>query len=203
MKIGGTSFYRRISSLYLKKMNMTLSDLNEGRSIPYKMGDFIISTDDGFDGEPDEASMESFIGDLMTLDPDTLRKQKGKPVYSSKKVFVVTDGQTFSAAFHTAYYLWLLGAQIAGTASSQASNTFMEVTEFTLPYTGLFGSISNSLQLFLPPEHPSAKQLEPDLKLNWENIQKYGCDPDAEILMILNAIKDLRLFKHGLRQISR
>jgi len=190
INIEGASFYRRISPLYLRKMNMTLSDLNAGRRKQFKMGDFMISTDSGFDREPDEAAIESFIGSLMTLDPDVIRKQKGKPVYSPKRVFVVTDGPTFSAAFHTAYYLWLLGAKIAGTASSQAPDTFMEVTEFSLPYTGLTGSISNSLQLFLPIEHPSAKQLEPDLKLDWDKMQKYGYDPDAEILMILDAVKD-------------
>lgn len=189
MSIEGASFYRRISPLYLGKMNMTLSDLNARRSEPFKMGDFMISSDSGFDGEPDETAMEAFVGSLMTLDPEALRKQKGKPVYSPEMVYVVTDGPTFSAAFHTAYYLWLLGAKIAGTASSQAPDTFMEVTEFTLPYTGLTGSISNSLQLFLPPDHPSAKQLEPDLKLDWKTMQKYGYDPDAEILMILDAVK--------------
>lgn len=189
MNIGGASFYRRISPLYLRKINKTLDELNSGRRIPYKMGDFMISSDKGFDGVPDEAATETFVSSLMTLDAESLRKQKGQPLYSPGRVYVVTDGPTFSAAFHTAYYLWLLGAKIAGTASSQAPDTFMEVTEFTLPYTGLTGSISNSLQLFLPADHPDAKQLEPELKLDWKAMQRYGYDPDAEILMILDDVK--------------
>ena len=56
-----------------------------------------------------------------------------------------------------------MGATIVGTSSSQAPNTYMETTPFVLPNTKLNGSISNSLQLYLPIDDPRAKQLRPDL----------------------------------------
>lgn len=85
------------------------------------------------------------IQNAMTETPDLLASLNGKPLYRPKRIFVVTDSRTFSAAFHYAFYLAKMGAEVVGVPSGQAPNTFMEVTPFKLPYTGLTGSISSKL----------------------------------------------------------
>ena len=82
-----------------------------------------------------------------------------------------------------------MGAKIVGVPSSQAPNTFMEVTPFTLPRTNLEGSISNSLQLFLPADDPCAKQLTPDILLTYDDYKRYNFDNQAEVLFLLDYIK--------------
>ena len=83
-----------------------------------------------------------------------------------------------------------MGATIVGTSSSQAPNTYMETTPFVLPNTKLNGSISNSLQLYLPIDDPRANQLRPDWELTYDDYRKYGFDEQAEVLYLLDKIKN-------------
>lgn len=117
-----------------------------------------------------------------------LLKQKGIPVYTPKNVFVVTDAQTFSAAFHYAFYLWKMGAKVVGTSSSQAPNTYMAQTPLHLPITNLFASISNTVQMFLPSDDPKAEMLVPDFPMTEDLYHKYGYDSNAEIMYILEEL---------------
>ena len=82
-----------------------------------------------------------------------------------------------------------MGATIVGTSSSQAPNTYMETTPFVLPNTKLNGSISNSLQLYLPIDDPRANQLRPDWELTYDDYWKYGFDEQAEVLYLLDKIE--------------
>ena len=65
----------------------------------------------------------------------------------------------------------------------------MEITPFTLPHTKLNGSISNSLQLYLPMDDPRAKQLRPDWTLAYDDYKRYGFDEQAEVLYLLDKIE--------------
>lgn len=86
----------------------------------------------------------------MSSDKEELEKMNGVPIYTPKNIFVLMNDETFSAAFHYAFFLWRMGATIVGIPCRQAPNTYMEQTPFELPYTRLKGSISNSIQIFLP-----------------------------------------------------
>lgn len=184
----GVKFYRRISPLYLQKINLTLEKLNRpGRIL--KLGDYTISGESAPAVEPDAKELDRFIDNMMTLNPERLKKLEGKPIYTPENIYVVTDGGTFSAAFHTTFYLWRMGAKVAGVPSSQAPDTFMEATAFRLPRTGLSGSISNSLQMMLPYDDPNAGQLNPEIRLDYETLKRYGYNPDAEILQIIDIVR--------------
>lgn len=185
---GNIGLYRKLSPLYFKKLNISLDEFNKANGGNWSYNDYIISEDAGIDGEIPDEMADGFINSSMTLNKERLISQNHKPVYRPENIYVVTDGGTFSAAFHTAFYMRCLGAKIVGVPSSQAPNTFMEVTEFKLPRTGLSGSISNSLQLLLPADSPEARQLTPEIILDYENLKNYNFDPDAEILMLLDAI---------------
>ena len=68
--------------------------------------------------------------------------------------------------------------------SGQAPNTFMEVTRFKLPNTGLECSASNSLQSCFPTDHPMAKTFTPDFQLSYDDYRQLDFSKDAELLFI-------------------
>ena len=109
-----------------------------------------------------------------------LERLQGKPIYTPPVLVVLCDADTYSAAFHFMFYLRAFGARVVGVPSSQAPNTPMEMTPFTLPGSRLSGSISNSAQIFLPGE-PRAKLLAPDFPLTYEVLQRYRFEEDAAV----------------------
>ena len=137
------------------------------------MGDFI-----------EQSSSISNFDLFMCADMSIIEAQEGAPIYTPKEIYVVTDVQTFSAAFHTAYMLWKMGAKVVGVPSGQAPNTYMEVTRFKLPNTGLECSVSNSLQSCFPTDHPMAKTFTPDIQLSYDDYRQSEFSKDAELLYI-------------------
>lgn len=179
-------FYRKLSPLYFRKINSSIEEFNKKYNCDFTYNDYIIEEqDDESKKELDSTELEKYLSGLMSSRIDILTEQKGKPVYKPADVYVITDGGTFSAAYHTAHYLRQLGAKVIGVASSQAPNTFMETTPFKLTHTGLTGSISNSIQNMLPANHPEARQMKPDVELTTEAFHHFGNDANAEIRMIL------------------
>ncbi|MDB9193454.1 peptidase S41, partial [Parabacteroides distasonis] len=67
--------------------------------------------------------------------------------------------------------------------------TFMEQTPFQLPYTQLNGSISNSMQIFLPPNDRRAKTFWPDLMPTYDDYKRYQFDIHSEIRYLLDQIE--------------
>lgn len=186
----GTTTARRISPLYLEKVNMTLEEFNRSNGTTLRMGDYIFYEDDGGDDTSVEIKQvrRNFIDNAMTASAKLLRKLDGKPLYRPAQVYVVTDGNTFSAAFHYAFFLRRMGAKVVGLPSGQAPNTYMEQTLFKLPRTGIEGQISNCLQLFLPPEDPRAKTFTPDIVFTPEQYASCGWDDNAELILLLQQI---------------
>lgn len=184
----GTGYYQLISPLLLQKQNTDLDKFNHSRNANWKMGDYTLSVKDTIKIPP---AIEYLCrkGIYMSSTPNLLTAQNGKPLYTPQEVFVVTDSQTFSAAFHYAFYLWKLGATIVGVPSRQAPNTFMDQTSLKLPYTGLFVSISNSIQVFMPAKDRRAKIFYPDWMPSYEDYKKYNFDTNTEILYLLEKLK--------------
>ena len=181
--------YRLLSPLYMQKLNMTLEQFNARYHTNYEFGDYTFYESDEKTQAVTDETRTRFVSNSMSCIQDKLAKQNGQPVYTPKHIYVLADADTYSAAFHYMFYLWKMGAKIVGVPSSQAPNTFMEVTPFTLPRTNLEGSISNSLQLFLPADDPCAKQLTPDILLTYDDYKRYNFDNQAEVLFLLDYIK--------------
>lgn len=182
-------FYRIISPLYMNKLETTLEEFNAKQGTHYNFGDYTFDEESAPEDLPLETLRRQFIDQCMSSEKDGLRAQNGAPLYTPKLVLVVTDERTFSAAFHYAFYLWKMGATVVGIPSGQAPNTFMEQTLFKLPYTGLQGSISNSMQIFLPGKDKRAKTFWPDVMLTYEEYRKYGFDKHAEIKYLLEKLE--------------
>jgi hypothetical protein len=172
----------------MSKLNTTLEEYNKKHGTSYRYGNYSFSLPEG---KKDIAIAErrkqfngSLLGDAVTYTNDLF----GKPVYTPKKVFVVTNQQTFSAAFHYAFYLWKMGAAVVGVPSRQAPNTYMENTPFQLPLTSLKGSISNSFQAFLPADDKRAKVFYPDIMLSRKDYEKYKLDKHSALLYLLDLL---------------
>ena len=180
-----TEYYRIVSPLYMNKLEVTLEEFNKRYGTDYNFGDYTFSMEEQED-VPLDTLRRQFIDDCMSSVKEELRAQKGAPVYTPKQVFVVTDERTFSAAFHYSFMLWKMGATVVGVPSGQAPNTFMEQTLFKLPHTGIEGSISNSMQVFLPGKDKRAKTFWPDVMLTYDEYKQAGFDKQAEILFLLD-----------------
>ena len=182
-------FYRLVSPLYLQKINMTLEQFNAENHADYEYGDYTFYESYEETQTVTDERRAQFVNSSMSCVKDKLAKQNGRPVYTPKQVYVLTDANTFSAAFHYMFYLWKMGAKIVGVPSGQAPNTYMEVTHFSLPRTKLGGSISNSMQLFLPADDPNAKQVMPDILITCDDYRRYHFDDQAEVLYLLDYIR--------------
>lgn len=107
------------------------------------------------------------------------------------KVVIITSAATFSAAFQYAFLLKeVCNATIVGAPSSQAYNSGMGTTFYSLTHTGIKGSVSNSYQLFDPDNAIKNRILHPDYPLSWEDFIRFDCNDDAEILYILDLINE-------------
>ena len=154
----------------------------------YAYGDYTFSTDEA-DTTNIEQRRTDFIKNCISSVPEELRKQQGKALYTPEHIYVITNERTFSAAFHYTFYLWKMGATLVGIPSGQAPNTYMEQTLFRLPYTGMQGSISNSIQICFPGKDRCAHTLYPDLMPTYQDYQRYNFDVQTEILYLLDKIK--------------
>ena len=181
-------FYRIISPLYMQKLQTNLQDFNQAYGTDYAYGDYTFSTDEA-DTTNIEQRRTDFIKNCMSSVPEELRKQQGKALYTPEHIYVITNERTFSAAFHYTFYLWKMGATLVGIPSGQAPNTYMEQTLFRLPYTGMQGSISNSIQICFPGKDRCAHTLYPDLIPTYQDYQRYNFDVQTEILYLLDKIK--------------
>lgn len=186
----GCRYETRLSELYLKKNNVTLEGFNEWRGTSYRIGDLMSGDYDTALDVISDSLRNAIIDSYMCLNKGMLRAQNGEPLYRPEHIYVVTNEDTFSAAFHFTYMLWKMGATIVGVPSSQAPNTYMESTPFTLPNTGIQCSVSNAIQRFFPADDPRAKVFRPDWTPTWEDYKRLGFDSRADLLYILENISE-------------
>jgi hypothetical protein len=138
-----------------------------------------------------KANIDSYVRNGYTF-ARWVASLDGKPIYRPKQVIVLCDAVTYSAAFQAMFYLRGLGAKIVGVPSAQAPNTFTSGDPFTLPESGLTGSISNGAQIFMPVE-PNARILTPDFPVDWQTFRKYNFDEQTILRYALDLIAAGRL----------
>ena len=182
----GIQYETKLSEPYLQINNTTLDRFNADRGTCYKLGDMIRNTDGMGVAQINDSIRQQIIDSYVCLDKAMLSQQQGDPLYRPKHIYVVTDQETFSAAFHYAFMLWKMGATLVGVPSSQAPNTYMESTEFVLPNTGIPCSVSNSIQRFLPADDPRAQVFWPAWIPSYEDYKRYNFDLQSDLLYILD-----------------
>jgi hypothetical protein len=68
----------------------------------------------------------------------------------------------------------------------------MATTEFKLPESGLRGSISNSMQIFIPDD-PKANVFHPDFEVTYSIFKKYDFDEETTLRYALDLIAEGKL----------
>lgn len=153
----GMTYASRLSEAFMKKHGMSFESLNASGST-YK------------------------IDDLWYEDTNDKDIQGADYIYTPENVYVVCNEGTFSAAFHALIMFRTMGAIIVGVPSSQSPNTYMEVTEFDLPNSGMHCSVSNAIQKCFPDGSYNSNVLWPDFQPSYGDYAAYGFDKNAELL---------------------
>ncbi len=174
-------FVQRKSALLLQKYHQTLDDLRKAEHDPtLELGDYV-PEEEAVGSGPEQRNQlvaeyvrkgYSFAKPLQALD--------GQPYYRPRRILVLSNPGTFSAAFHFLAFLKEMGAEIVGVPPGQSPNAFMEVTPFRLSRSMLEGSISNSAQVF-SPEAPTASVYPVDHPLTWQTAARFDFDEDAAV----------------------
>ena len=181
-------YITRISQLYLDKYHATLEEMRNRLNDPdLELGDYHFEEEKPQSAEAERRKAIAEYLDKHYSFAQSLEALGGKPIYTPEKVVVLCDTGTFSAAFHMMAYLKDMGATVVGVPSSQSPNSFMETTEFKLPESGLSGSISNSMQIFIP-ENPKANVFHPDFEVTYSIFKKYDFDEETPLRYALDVI---------------
>lgn len=187
----GAEMLRRISPLYLQKIGFSNIDgFNQAYNSNLEIGDYSFGS---FGNVNSNLSLEQKREMLKSGYNGFGAKylEKTEPM-TEVEIFVLCSPKTFSAAYHFTYFLKRLGkTKLVGVASRQAGNAFMETTNFTLPKTGINGSISNSKQVLFSETSESTTILNPDYEMTWENFKEYDFDKNAEIIKTIELIEKL------------
>jgi hypothetical protein len=190
---GQARFVTVWSQLYLDKLHLTLEQARQkSGDARREVGDYVTET--GMPATAKErrlAQLKEYREKGMSFS-EKLDRLDGQPVFRPASVVVLCDADTFSAAFHFLFHLKQLGAKVVGIPPGQAPNAFMEMTEFTLPESGLRGSISNSAQM-LVPDQPQLGVLAPDFPLTDETLRRFGWDQASELRWALELIRQHKL----------
>jgi hypothetical protein len=178
--------------------NRTLENLNQGRSIPLRMGDYL------FDEKliietPEQTSIkrnrESWIKYYQNWSPTFAAEVRSGQYETSCKVqnvVVITSPRTFSGGFWAAVYLKKAGAEIVGVPSGQAGNHFGSVIFPALSNTDITLSVPTKQFLMFPHDPEKGRLLKPDHELTLKILRHYNFDPNADILQALDSYLQLK-----------
>lgn len=188
-----SAFVRRVSQLYLDKNHATLEEMRKNLNDPnLQLGGYHFEEEEPSTAEAERKKVIANYLDKHYSFAKSLEALDGRPVYTPKKIVVLCDANTFSAAFHVMAYFKDMGATVVGVPSSQSPNAFMEMTEFVLPESGLRGSISNSVQIF-DPDNPKADVFHPDFEVTYSIFKKYDFDEETPLRYALDLIEEGKL----------
>jgi hypothetical protein len=110
--------------------------------------------------------------------------------YRPESILVLVNPKTFSSGFTMARHLYLAGATLVGTPSSQASNCFGEILKWSLEHTGIGGVVSGSYFNQFPNDPDLGRVLPVHYPLTYETLASYNFDPNAEYLYALELLRE-------------
>jgi hypothetical protein len=193
----GGSMVRRYSGLYLESTGRTLEQINQGRAVPLRAGDYDFSLDFTDDGERFQtllpqvpAILEEWVREMPTFYAEyEARTYAG--YHTPDKVVVLVTPKTFSSGFTMMRYLHVAGATLVGTPSGQAANCFGNTLLWHLSHTGIEGAVSTAYYVDSPNDPEVGRVLPVDYPLTHEQLASYDFDPNAEFLYALELLPQL------------
>jgi hypothetical protein len=195
-EIGG-GMIRKYSDLFFERTQSwtSLEQVNEGRTLPLRANDYDFSSDFFDDVERFSETKADAIAHCETSwfgrSPtfwEEYQSETFSGYYCPENVLVLTDSGTFSSGFTMARYLYLAGATLVGTPSSQAANSFGNGQLWHLNYTGVQGTVSTTYSVEFPDDSELARVLPVHYPLTYEKLASYSFDPNAAYLYALELL---------------
>jgi hypothetical protein len=187
---------RKYSALYFDNYTKrTLDDINEDRELPLERGDYDFASEVEYRrsrAEDDDlaemlAAYDRFFAHMPTFHAEFVSGEH-EAHYLPRHVVVLGSAGTRSAAFDLLVDLYRLGATIVGTPSAQAGNCFIDTLGFELDHSGLRGGISYKYSLLFPEDPERGDVFRPHHELDYETLETYGFDPNAEVRLALDVL---------------
>jgi len=179
------------SPIYLLKYNTTV-EAEKHKDANFELGEYEFSGNEpGTAEEKRNKKLSEWEEKGMSFVP-ALKALQGKPLYTPKRVIVLCDPSTFSAAFQATFVLHEMGATVVGVPSAQSPNAFMEAAEYVLPESGIKGTISIGMQMYIPAD-PTINVLRPDFETSSDIFWRYEADEDASLRYALDLLSSRKL----------
>lgn len=182
----------KLSPLFLKKFGITMEQYNKGNNTDLVTGDFNTYPFGNLQGDSYANKVSQVANGYRGFGGEFIKKALELKMHP--QIIVLTSINTFSAAYHFAYFLKKLGkATIVGVAPRQAGNSFMQGTQIVLPNTHITGSISNSIQILFKKDKQTGKLLHPDFEMDWNEFKKFNFDKESEVLKSIELIENKKI----------
>jgi hypothetical protein len=111
--------------------------------------------------------------------------------YTPGNVIVTSSTGTYSSAFTVMRYLHSSGAAIAGSVSAQSGNGFGNILDIILDNSGVAVSVSHDSYIAFPDRPRERVTIKPDYLLTYDDLVRFRFDPNAEILLALEVLKEI------------
>lgn len=188
---------RRYGPLYFENSSrLSLERVNRDRELPLRVGDYSFQSERIWRVESktpaairaeDLEWVRENIGGNTTFAAE-MQSLAYEAYYRPETIVVLTSAETYSAGFDMAVRLYRMGAVIVGTPSSQSGNCFIDAITTTLDNTGIGLALSSKEQILFPEDEEKGRVLMPDHLLTYEKLAELNFDPNAELLLALEAL---------------
>jgi hypothetical protein len=183
---------KKYSELYFTTYTSdNLDSINVDRSFPLTTSDYDFSDELRWQAERSLAEKEVPEHELAkssTFWNIYKTKRYHEPQHRLDKIIVLCSPWTFSSGFNLLSALHGFGAVVMGSPSAQAPNNFGDSLPFTLINTGIQGYVAYKWIVTYPDEPSLSTSLEPDHKLTYEMMKRYGFDANSELLLALDIL---------------
>jgi len=187
---------RKYSDVYYQyARGETFDPANDRRRTPLTVNDYDFLEEQNYDGPADREQQMALIRqdlDAMALHMPTFHKEYAKGTfeafYTPENVAVLSEADTFSSAFWMLQCLYKAGAKLVGVPSGQAPNTFSDQNPYRLSRTGLTLYMTCKYSVSCPKLPRDARVLMPDVLLTFDKLRAYAFDPNAAVLLALDAL---------------
>jgi hypothetical protein len=173
----------------------SLEDINAGRSLSLRINDYDFSEEEadrsGRGSETTQGKEPTLAGAPSFWEVYRTGKYHD-PRWPSGRIAVISDPLTFSSGFNVLTALASLKALTIGTPSAQPPNNFGDMLLFELRHTGIQAGVSHKWVVTYPDDPELGGCLEPQVPLTFEHLAASGFDPNAEVLLALEALQEPR-----------
>ena len=197
----------RYSELYFQVYaNASLAGLNRNRAVPLKLGDYDFSEEQARSKGIDSAALLKAAGESLKRTPtfyNVFSQDLYGNFYRPPHLVALSSAWTYSSGFTMLAALEELGATVVGTPSAHAGNNFGDSLLFQLTNTQLRGAVSFKQNVTFPDDPDKGRCLRPGIMLTHEKWASLDFDPNAEVLLALEFLREKGEAKSGKEGVRR